>query len=201
MTPKQIYGLVIEGGSDHLKVFGGRKYGGVNLQQIPDEITPCLVYLQTQKITNYLEVGAASGGLTQLVNKVLKPEVIILVDNNHHSKSKYRKGILKGIDREEIIGDSQSDKIIQLVKGYPFLYDLVVIDADHRYRGVKNDIENYKVLCRDFLLLHDTVACKGVKRAFEELKEDESFVFMKEFISTTHPKPLGLGLFRRLECL
>ncbi len=200
MTPKDIHKIVLQGGSDHLGVFGGERHGGVNLQQIPDEITPCLYYLHIAtggKIKNYLEIGAASGGLTYLVNEIFSPEVIILVDDNKHGKSKWRKGILKDVKREEIIGDSQSDKIIQAVKNYCILFDLVVVDADHRYMGVYNDINNYKHVCQDFLMVHDTVACKGVKKAFEEFKEDYSFEFMEEFISESNLNPLGIGLFRR----
>lgn len=194
---KKLYELVNSVGSDHLRVFGGTKRGGVNLQQIPDEIVPCLHYLRSKRIRNYLEIGAASGGLTYVINEVLAPTIIVIVDNNHHTKSKYRKNILKEVKYEEVIGDSQSEKVVNRVKNFGHMYDLVVVDADHTYLGSKTDIENYKELCRDYLLLHDTVACKGVKRAFEELQEDEDFSLIHEYVSTAHSHSLGIGLFRR----
>jgi len=197
MTPKEIYQLVIEGGSDHLGVFGGKKRGGRNIQQVPDEISPCLYYLQmASTIENYLEVGAASGGLTYLVNEVFHPERIVLIDNNRHGKSNLRSTTLKNVNCMEIIGDSQSDHIINVVRNLGWEYDLLVIDADHTYRGVKQDYDNYSPFCRKYLLLHDTVACKGVKQIFEELKDSEDFDFIQEFISATSIK-CGLGLFRR----
>jgi predicted O-methyltransferase YrrM len=198
MTPQEIHRLVLEIGSDRVGVFGGKYTGGVNLQQVPEEITQCLHYLNiATKIENYLEIGAASGGLTYLINKIFHPEIIVVVDNNSHTKSKYRANILKDVNHLQIIGDSQSKEVVGTIQGLPYKYDLVVIDADHRYEGTKKDVDNYKSLSRDFILLHDTVCCKGVKKVFEEFKEDEEFDFMDEFVSTTHHYPCGLGLFRR----
>ena len=198
MTPSEIHQLVLESGSDHLKVFGGKRYGGVNLQQVPDEITPCLYYLYVSGLVKtYLEVGAASGGLTYIVNKVLQPKAIVLVDNNLHGKSVYRKHILESVKRVEIIGNSQSSGTVKQVQLLHTMFDLVVVDADHRYHGVKQDIENYKSYCSHFLLLHDTIACKGVKKAKEEFENDSEFSLAREFISTEHRQPLGIALFRR----
>jgi cephalosporin hydroxylase len=185
-----------DAGVDHIR-FGGSKRGGVNVQQMPDEIGPCLYYLQDRGIQSYLEIGAASGGLTFLVNKILKPKRIVIVDDNKHRKNGLRSKVLRGVDREEIIGDSQSKKIVQKVKELGQSYDLIVIDADHSFKGVMADIKNYANLCEKYLVLHDTVCCKGVREAFERLQRDPRFQLVNEFKTTAYRDPCGVGLFWR----
>ena len=200
MTPKEIHKLVLDVGSDHLGTFSGAYRGGVNLQQVPDEIAQCLYYLQqAARMENYLEIGAASGGLTYLVSKIFHLKIIVLVDNNAHTKSKWRNSVLKNIKYMQVIGDSQSPQIVDTIKRMNYQFDLVVIDADHRYVGVKKDIDNYKQFCRGIMFIHDTVACKGVKKAFEEFKQDGDFDFMSELVSSTSPK-CGIGIFSSVNC-
>lgn len=193
----EVVKTVIDAGSDHPR-FGGSKYGGANVQQMPDEIGPCLYYLQDKGINTYLEVGAAAGGLTFLVNKILKPKIIVLVDDNRHRKNSLRSKVLQGVDREEIIGDSQSEKIVNKVKGLGHTYDLMVVDADHSFEGVTKDLTNYANLCEKYLVLHDTVCCEGVKKAFENFKSDPRFQLVSEFRTTAYRSPCGVGLFWRL---
>ena len=35
------------------------------------------------------------------------------------------------------------------------MYDLVIIDADHRYEYAKKDIELYSTLCKEIQIFHD----------------------------------------------
>ena len=48
--------------------------------------------------------------------------------------------------------DSQTQEARDAVEGF---YDIVFIDADHRYDGVKKDIELYKNLATKALMFHD----------------------------------------------
>lgn len=72
-------------------------------------------------------------------------------------------------DRVTILKMSTREAIGFLTEG---CYDMVVIDADHRYEAVRFDIANYAtLLCRGGLLCgHDARAgWEGVDRAVEEL--------------------------------
>jgi hypothetical protein len=54
-------------------------------------------------------------------------------------------------------GDSQTEEMRQAVASYCDTFDLIFIDGDHRYEGVKRDFENYRGLLsgRGVILFHD----------------------------------------------
>jgi len=194
-------------GSGSLAVFGGEYEGGIYLQQIPDEIASCIVDVinirDKGRFKNYLEIGAASGGATYLFNHFFNWDNVLLIDDNQHKYRHWclRENILKHIKHEEFIGDSHTEEAFNFAKR--FMFDLIFIDGDHTYEGVKKDIEMYLGLLNvgGLVLFHDTLFDRrslGVKRAFEELKADENFKFINEYVSKTKRK-LGLGLLQRIK--
>ena len=54
-------------------------------------------------------------------------------------------------------GDSQTPEMKQAVSSYCGKFDLIFIDGDHQYDGVKKDFENYRDLLSDrgVILFHD----------------------------------------------
>ena len=203
MTVQEIETFVKEAGTEISKDFCGTVLGGIHCQQIPDEISRCIKYLMDNAaIKSYLEVGAAAGGTTYLVNHFLKPEMIVVIDDNQHPNSHKRQETLQGIRRVEIIGHSGAGKttetLEQIMRGEQF--DLVFIDADHTYANCKRDTMLYKQYLKvgGYLLFHDSALdyC-GVKRVVWETKQDDRMEFIEEFASLDNP-PLGLALFRRL---
>jgi hypothetical protein len=54
-------------------------------------------------------------------------------------------------------GDSQAAEMQQNVRAYCDSFDLIFIDADHRYVGVKRDFANYRELLSDrgVIVFHD----------------------------------------------
>jgi len=191
-------------GSDSLDIIGGTYEGGLRLQQIPDEIAFCINDLiKTNKdFKNFLEVGAAGGGNIYLFNHFFQFKNIVIIDDNVYLKRikqpNLRKKNLKNIKYIEIIGDSKAEKTIEDFKKLNMTFDLIFIDGDHSYSGVKGDANIYLSFLnhKGYAIFHDTMACKGVKKFFEEIKEDKRFEFIKEYISAEY-KPLGIGVFQR----
>lgn len=72
-------------------------------------------------------------------------------------------------------------------------YDIVFIDADHRYEGVMKDISLYKDLASKILLFHDirpinpTPSC-GVYKALQ----DSNIVLNKEITTNNHLMGIGI---------
>jgi len=192
--------FIEDAGSDDLGVFGGTYEGGIHCQQVPDEIASCIhVILESEEsIKSYLEIGVAAGGTTFLFNRFFHPEQIILIDDNKHYKAKLRVDILKNMKYTEIIGNSQDEESVRQVSAFaPF--DIILIDGDHSYAGMKLDTILYLPYLRvgGFLILHDSalLECGGV-RVVRELKADKGMEFIGEYISKKH-KPCGIALFRR----
>ena len=188
-------------GCDSLVVFGGKFEGGIFLQQISDEFANCILDILSlirKSLSNYLEIGCATGGSTFTFNYFFKFDNIALIDDNRHKRAALRKQILKGIKYSEFIGDSHSIEAFKFVNNLRLRFDIMFIDGDHSYDGVKLDVQTYlPFLSRNgFLILHDTVACAGVKKMFEEVKQYHNLKLVGEYISKSHKPPLGIGLFQ-----
>jgi cephalosporin hydroxylase len=211
MNSEEIEQFILSAGSDSLQVFGGTYEGGIHIQQVPDELAACIKAIldSGETIGAMLEIGVAAGGTTVVLNLFLMPgnfgdaseaSRITLIDDNQHPKAAWRPNILVGINRREIIGNSRDQTIIDQVTG-PF--DLLLIDGDHSYKGVTADINNYLPFLKDggFLVLHDSATtiwgCE-VPKVVAELKADPRVELVGEYVSTKHPSPCGLALFRKV---
>ena len=101
----------------------------------------------------------------------------------------------EGYEATVIFGDSTDLDIVNLVKAWaPF--DLVFIDGDHRYEGVKKDWENYGPMGR-VVVFHDIVVHPQgannrpeVYRLFEEIKGNKSTFIGEKSL-------MGLGIVIR----
>ncbi len=194
-------------GSDNLEVCGGTCVGGIHSQQIPDEIAPLIfdiigwVFLEMPP-KRMLEIGTASGASSFIFNHFFNLDHITIIDDNKHKNHIYRKDILNGINYVEFIGDSHSNDALDFVKGLDMAYDIILIDGDHSYNGVKRDMEMYYQFSdyMSWIILHDIIACPGVKQFLNELMGTAFYqydiAYKKSYESKKHNPPLGLGLFR-----
>lgn len=198
----EIERFVREAGSDHLPTFGGEFEGGIQCQQVPDEIAPCILAIleSGETIKSYLEIGSAAGGSAFIINHFFNPSKIVLVDNNQHPKAHIRQYILRDVVYEEIIGNSHDEGTAAKVEALDTLFDMVMIDGDHMYEGAKADVETYIKFLRPggLLVFHDSQIGYpyGCAKVFEDIKADQSLEFIKEFVSEKYNK-CGIGLFRK----
>lgn len=165
-------------GSDNIGVFGGEYEGGINLQQRIDEIVPLIIFLERKvKNADFLEIGSASGGNTFVFNKYLDIKSTTIIDDNNHPKHNLRKDILKDIEYDEFVGNSQSDEAIEFIKNKDMLFDIIFIDGDHSYDGVRLDTLNYVEFLKPggFVIFHDTVTmnCRGIVQWMKELTDNK----------------------------
>jgi methyltransferase family protein len=201
-TVEEIEQFVIDAGSDNLPTFGGRYEGGCHVQQIPDEIAPCIhaILEAGRKIEAYLEVGVAAAGTTFLFNHFFRPGKIVLVDDGNHWKAGLRNEILKDIPHTFIRGNSHSPEVVGQVAEASPDFDIIIIDAGHEYSAVRADAESYFPMLRagGFLVLHDSALPEwGVMRVVAELKEDARVALVGEYVTKTSTRACGVALFRR----
>lgn len=198
----EIEKFILDAGSDNLPAFGGAYEGGVHCQQIADELAPCILAILKSEapIKSYLEIGVAAGGTTYLFDHYFKPGKMVLVDDNQHPKAKLRPDILKGIERQEIVGNSNDPVIVAAVQPHgPF--DIILIDSAHDYPSVKADVDSYLPMLNagGFLILHDSLPRHlGIIKVVGELKGSGDVEFINEYVTTKHASPCGLALFRKV---
>jgi predicted O-methyltransferase YrrM len=202
-TIEDIEKYVVAAGSDNVAVFGGLYEGGAQIQQVPDEIAPCIKMLleSGKEITSFLEIGTAAGGTTFLFDHFFHPKVIVLVDDNKHHKADVRGYVLQDVKYKEIIGDSHDENVLALVKDIAGSYDMIIIDGDHSYEGVKKDFEMYSPLLSDggFLFFHDSACVEGwgVHVVVGEVRDEGLLNFVGEYITTKHSRQCGIALFQK----
>lgn len=177
--------------------------------QVKDEFTSAwyhiINYLEKlpQRHITFLEIGAYKGlwplMFSEVCNYLEKTPVYTTVtllgqDINNAPLLNVKKYYEENewefnlIDANSIF-PSTKDNVLEYHKSY----NLVFIDADHRYEFAKQDIELYSPLCTDIQIFHDVkpriaTADVGVWKAIEELNIELDMEF------STNELNYGLGL-------
>lgn len=167
------------------------------------ELNKFLGLVRKLKVNRYLEVGCRNGDTFAAVMQVVRKGgfgLAIDLPENADSRSRLTEAAsqscLGGKPADVLFGNSHDPRIIASVKrSAPF--DLILIDADHRYDSVALDWENYKAFAST-IAFHDIAAPdghlsdgrpNGVGRFWRELKEQYRH---KEFI--TPGSCMGFGI-------
>lgn len=176
--------------------------GGLLIWQYPNQFSKYLCLLQKQSISSYIEIGSRWGGTFILTTEYLKRfnhlEKSVAVDIIHSPVEEY---CASNPETMFMKSNSQSQEFKQYMATHHF--DLIFIDGDHSYAGVKNDYEISKDSGKIFVF-HDIVSdpCGGVVYFWNELKEKEKdkydfFEFTEQYNdvwNATHQKFLGIGV-------
>jgi precorrin-6B methylase 2 len=176
--------------------------GGLLIWQYPNQFSKYLLLLKDLNINSYLEIGCRWGGsfiLTveylKVFNNLNRSIAIDIIDSpvkNYCKLSRYTE--FKQID-------SKSQEFEEFINNT--FFDLIFIDGDHSYDGVKNDY----IKCKDsgrILVFHDidNDACFGVIQFWNELKyyESNNYTFYEfkdqynDVFQKTGKKYLGIGV-------
>jgi Cephalosporin hydroxylase len=172
--------------------------GGMLIWQYPNQFAKYLVFLSSQRITSYLEIGIRWGGCFLTTLHYLK----------RFNSSIHATGVdleihpqLRGLAQsaELLSMDSHLEHFTAFCKGKSF--DLVMIDGDHSYEGVKADFESVKDIGRIFVF-HDITSsvCPGVGKFWGELKSQctgtQHFIeFVDQYDSVVNRPLFGLGVY------
>ena len=181
------------------------------------EITRFLELLKESNHQSYLEIGARHGDtFYDVVTKTLpKDGLAVAVDLpggtwGVKSSEQALKNCVETLKSEgwtnvhAIFGDSQSRETVDKILEISSRYDSILIDGDHRYKGVKDDWITYKPLAKNIVAFHD-IAGEGVRqksnprlvvevpRLWREIKD--RFKHEEIIDSVNEPqRPMGIGV-------
>jgi predicted O-methyltransferase YrrM len=131
---------------------------GWYVHQKPTELMMLSDFLKEKEIKKVLEIGSANGGTAvYFANMMGDNGVVYSVDiapaDKCYKGTEFEKQII------EMLGDSHDQTFKQEVYDKVGKVDMLFIDGDHSYEGVKDDFNSFSHLVRDngFIVLHDIV--------------------------------------------
>ena len=198
--------LTYKAGSNNDYHFIGEKIevelqDNLELQQVPREYAELLCFLRDNKTHSYLNIGIGNGGsflLETFIQKDLKKSVA--VDNMSYGRMSNLANAEKRINWLKKNMSAQI-KFYNLDSSLYFNYntnfykdtfDVIFIDGDHSYQGVKADFEDsIKILNPNGkIVFHDinSLLCEGVVKFWSEIKNKNC----QEFIDGNK---CGIGIY------
>jgi hypothetical protein len=181
---------------------------GLRIWQYPNQFSSYLSFIQkyAKNINSYLEIGCRFAGTFILTTEylirlnsnfnrsiavdILDPVPTLSEYLQFNNSSNFKKINSLSIEFKEFIQDN--------------FFDVIFIDGDHSYEGVKNDSELTRDKC-NIQVFHDIAsnACPGVVKYWEEVKENykdtHNFYEFVEQYESVIGSYLGIGLAIRKE--
>jgi len=174
------------------------------------ELKKLIEILKNEKLENILEIGTYNGGTLYLWCKLATTDATIISLDlpggnfgggyNIKKISKFKK--YNQSNQKLFFLREDSHKKLSLKKVKDILkknkLDILFIDADHTYQGVKKDFEMYSPLVKKngFIIFHDIVLhdestnCK-VNKFWTEIKKEYDY---KEIVDNWNQRKAGLGI-------
>lgn len=161
-----------------------------------------------------MEIGTAQSGTSFLLGQILdSAETLIAMDlrvrNTHllklFSRARLNRVFLEGSSHASL----SYERVKNVLSGRPL--DVLFIDGDHTYEGVRADYQMYRPLVRKggLIAFHDIVDdyqtkfgrpglgwVGGVPKFWRELKLESNFSTCTEFIANPDQDGMGIGVLQ-----
>jgi predicted O-methyltransferase YrrM len=186
---------------------------GFPAAQVPSEIRKLLQLIAAHRPHSVLEIGTNYGGTTYLFSRVAAPDaVLVTCDIARRIKRGRLESIARRGQRIEFLEiDSHSNEGESKIRAtVPDGVDLLFIDGDHSYEGVRQDFITFADLLRPsgLLVFHDIVQdyearygvrtnayVGGVPRFWRELRAALPPTFrFQEIVGDPHQDGFGIGV-------
>jgi predicted O-methyltransferase YrrM len=151
------------------------------------------------------EIGTRDGGTSVLLSQLLRPQKLIVMDLYAKNRWRLRRAAPPGQTVAVIDGDTTHPRTVARLRRKlgGRRIDLLLIDGDHGWSGVRQDFINYSEFVRDrgLIAFHDICEVKDPERgtagdvpAFWKLVS--TLYPSREFVATPGQQGLGIGVIR-----
>lgn len=181
----------------------------IKAHQVPYEIFSLIEAIQALQPKTFVEIGTADGGTHFLIRKLCESiSDSVAIDTD--IRNKFLIDRLTNTSQSHYLrGYSNSDNVLSKFKSIfpnPAMVDVLFIDGDHSYDGVKSDFHLYKNCVRSggFIIFHDIVPdwnqrygkatnkyTGGVPTFFSEVKDDYEHL---TFVENPEQDGFGIGV-------
>jgi hypothetical protein len=151
------------------------------------------------RVRSFLEIGVWTGRLVSTLHRIFAFDKVAACDHGYAETL----GLTISLppDAHWLRADSDSPAHLDWRQALGH-FDLVFIDADHRYHAVKRDFALNKALPHRFLAFHDIAGKNrhtvGVKRFWDELDEGYKLELLYPHPEVGSPTPtMGIGVWSR----
>jgi hypothetical protein len=161
------------------------------------ELTALCQQMELEGVQSYLEIGLWSGRLLCCLHRIFRFRLVAGCDDGYAQ----RLGLPLHLppEAQRFLGSSRSPDYLAWRRQLGPI-DLVFIDGDHRYAGVKADLEREAALPHRILALHDITGANrhtiGVARLWSELRGEKLELCMPNPELEEPRSTMGIGLWR-----
>jgi hypothetical protein len=150
------------------------------------------------------EIGAWDAGTSVLLSRVLHPELLVVMDLYVKNRWRLRRAVPAGTTVRVIDGDTSQPGTVRRLRRVlgGRKIDLLLIDGDHSWAGVRQDFLNYRPFVRDagLIAFHDTcevtdprsTSWSGGVPAFWRIIR--SIYPAQEFVDAVGQQGMGIGV-------
>ncbi|HEX3148614.1 MAG TPA: class I SAM-dependent methyltransferase [Gemmataceae bacterium] len=155
-------------------------------------------FVERNNVRSYLEVGVWTGRLFLLLNRLFRFEKAAACDLGA-CRTFGLPFHLDGTHYPVFVGDSHSPEYRAWLSPLE-RFDLILIDGDHSYPGVRADVATHLPHAERFIALHDICGARhthGVKRFWNEWDGEKTEIVCPHVEAGSQDPTMGIGIWAR----
>jgi len=157
-------------------------------------------FIEDHNIRSYLEIGVWTGRLVTALHQIFRFDTTAACDQGWAEQCGFQIGLPE--DVQFFRGDSASPAYLDW-RAELGPIDLVLIDGDHRYEGVKRDFEINQSFPHRYLAFHDITGANrwttGVRRLWNELEGKKREIIHPHREAGIDTPTMGIGIWSLTE--
>lgn len=161
-----------------------------------EELIALCQFIEREGIRSYLEIGCWTGRLVSVLDRLFAFDRVAVCDAGHAQGLGLPLRLPFGCTYFQ--GSSHSEEFVQWRAALGPI-DLVMIDGDHRYEGVKLDWQIQRRFAHRYLAFHDITGrhptTLGVKRLWDELGGKKQEILRPHVELDLAETTMGIGLW------